>query len=338
MNPAVALAGDIGGTNARLALAARRDGRVELIDRVTYEVAGSASLASLVRRYLDAHPTTVGAIALGVAAPIVDGRAQPINLPWPVDEAEIRAASGVPRVRLLNDLEANAWGLAELGADDLHPLQPDTLGIGGPRLVVSAGTGLGVAAAIDVAGRTVVLPSEGGHCDFGPRDEAEDLLLLHLRERHPEWEHVSAERIVSGRGIVAIWEHLRESGRAQAGADLLTATAQAGQEAGPAITEAALAGSDPSAVLAIETFVRAYGAVAGNLALTFFATGGVYLGGGIAPHVIPFLERGGFLEAFHAKGRYDHLLERIGASVILDDLCALRGAARAALTLGDDHA
>ncbi len=337
MTTAVALAGDIGGTNARFALAAQRAERIELIDRVTYEVAGSASLADLVRRYLDEHPTPVDAIALGVAAPIVDGRAQPINLPWPVDEQEVRTATGVDHVRLLNDLEANAWGLGELGSDALHPLQPDTLDIGGPRLVVSAGTGLGVAAAIEVAGRTVILPSEGGHCDFGPRDGTEDQLLLYLRERHPEWEHVSAERIVSGRGIVEIWEHLRESGRAQAGADLLAATAQTEQEAGPAITEAALAGSDPSAMLAVETFARAYGAVAGNLALTFFATGGVYLGGGIAPRVIPYLERGGFLEAFHAKGRYDRLLERIGVSIILDDLCALRGAARSALTPKEEH-
>lgn len=335
MNGPVALAGDIGGTNARFAQAVAHDGRVELRHRATYEVPGSTSLSALVQRYLDDHPAPIAAAALGVAAPIVQGRAQPINLPWPIDEAEVRSATAIDRVRLLNDLEANAWGIGELGTDALHPLQADTLDVGGPRLVVSAGTGLGVAAVIEVAGRTVVLPSEGGHCDFGPRDEAEDRLLLHLRERHPEWEHVSAERVVSGRGIVAIWEHLRESGRAQAGAELIRATT-AEDAAGPAITAAALDGSDPSAVLTLETFVRAYGAVAGNLALTFFATGGVYLGGGIAPRVIPFLEAGGFLDAFHAKGRYDHLLERIGVAVILDDLCALRGAARAALTLAAD--
>ena len=334
MSAPVVLAGDIGGTNARFAQAVAGDGRADLRHRVTYAVEESPSLGALVRRYLEEHPAPVTAVALGVAAPIVQGRAQPINLPWPIDEAEIREATGIERVRLLNDLEANVWGLGELAEDALHPLQANTIGVSGPRLVVSAGTGLGVAAAIEVDGRTVVIPSEGGHCDYGPRDEAEDRLLLHLRERHPEWEHVSAERVVSGRGIVAIWQHLRESGRAQAGADLIAAAA--GDDGGPSITAAALDGSDQSAVLTLEMFSRAYGAVAGNLALTFFATGGVYLGGGIAPRVIPFLEAGGFLDAFHAKGRYDHLLERIGVSVILDDLCALRGAARAALTLLDD--
>lgn len=334
MTGAVVLAGDIGGTNARFAQAAPGPGRVELRHHVTYPVPDSPSLGALVRRYLDEHPDPVAAVALGVAAPIVQGRAQPINLPWPIDEAEVREVAGVERVRLLNDLEANAWGIGELGADALHRLQPDDLGVAGPRLVVSAGTGLGVAAVVEVDGRTIVLPSEGGHCDFGPRDEAEDRLLLHLRDRHPEWEHVSAERVVSGRGIVAIWNHLRESGRARAGADLLAAAS--GDDPGPAITGAALEGSDPSAVLTLEMFTRAYGAVAGNLVLTFFATGGIYLGGGIAPRIIPFLEAGGFLDAFHAKGRYDHLLERIGVSVILDDLCALRGAARAALTMTGD--
>jgi glucokinase len=334
MTGALVLAGDVGGTNARFALA--HDGPDGIVFDVqeTYPVPGSDSLATLVQRFLTEHPAPVAHAALGVAAPIVDGRARPINLPWAVDERELGAVNGFTEARLLNDLEANAWGLGELTPDQLHVLQPDGLEGGGPKVVVSAGTGLGVAAVIRAGGRPVVLPSEGGHCDFGPRDTTEDALLLHLRARYPEWGHVSSERVVSGRGIVAIWEFIRESGRAEAGEDLLEATR--GDDAGPAITAAALAESDPSAVLALETFVRAYGAAAGNLALILFATGGVYLGGGIAPRILPLLEAGSFLDAFHAKGRYDHLLERIGVSVILDDLCALRGAARRALALAED--
>ena len=172
--------------------------------------------------------------------------------------------------------------------------------------------------------------SEGGHIDYGPRGTHEDALLLYLREHYPDWEHVSAERVVSGPGLVHIWEFVTQTGRAQAGADLLAAIA-AGNP-GVAISQAALAGSDPSADLALEMFVHAYGAQAGNLALVLLSTGGMYIGGGIAPQILPILRRGGFLKAFQAKGRYDGLLEKMAVRVILDDLCALRGSARFALT------
>ena len=172
--------------------------------------------------------------------------------------------------------------------------------------------------------------SEGGHIDYGPRGTHEDALLLYLREHYPDWEHVSAERVVSGPGLVHIWEFVTQTERAQAGADLLAAMTSGNP--GVAISQAALAGSDPSAELAVEMFVHAYGAQAGNLALVLLSTGGMYIGGGIAPQILPILRRGGFLKAFQAKGRYDGLLENMAVRVILDDLCALRGSARFALT------
>lgn len=330
------LAGDVGGTHARFARAVPGAGPVELRDAAVYDVPGSASLGALVRRYLDEHPGPVEAAAIGIAAPLVGGRAEPVNLPWAVSEDELRAAIDHPHGHLLNDLLANAWGIGELPAAALHELQPDTIGLGGNRAVCSAGTGLGIAGLVPAGERWLPFASEGGHVDFGPRDEREDALLLWLRGRHPEWGHVSAERVASGLGLRAIHAFVTETGRAAAGPDLVAALAA--DDPGRALAEAAIAGSDASAVEALDLFTRAYGAVAGNVALMLLSTGGLYLGGGIAPRILPLLERGGFLDAFHAKGRYDGLLERMAVRVILDDTCALRGAARFALTRLEEDA
>lgn len=330
MSGAAVLAGDVGGTHARFARVRAEGGPVVLEDERTYDVAGSASLEELVRAYLADHPGPIAAAAIGVAAPIVGGRARPINLPWAVDEAEVRSAIGGPDGRLLNDLLANAWGIGELGDDGFEELQPDRLREGGNRAVCSAGTGLGIGGMVAIGDGWHPFASEGGHVDYGPRDGDEDALLLWLRAEHPEWGHVSAERVVSGPGIHAIWRFVTETGRATATPELLAALGQGDPSA--AISAAALADSDVSAALALELFCRAYGATAGNLALLMLSTGGMYIGGGIAPRILPLLRRGGFLDAFHAKGRYDGMLEQMAVRVILDDRCALRGAGRYALT------
>jgi glucokinase len=332
VNPIEVLAGDVGGTNARFARVAAGAGPVVLRDQATYPVADAASLGDLVHRYLGERPGPVAAAAVGIAAPIVAGTARAVNLPWAATAAEVADAIGGGPADLLNDLLANAWGIGELPDDAFHELQPDRLGQPGNRAVCSAGTGLGIAGiAHRPDGGWLPFASEGGHIDFGPRDADEDALLLFLRAHHPAWEHVSAERVVSGPGIGHIWEFLVETGRAEAG-DELRASVAAGDPAA-AIARAATDGADASAVAAMAMFARAYGAQAGNLALSMLSTGGLYLGGGIAPRNLALLEQGGFLEAFRAKGRYDGLLERMPVRVILDDLCALRGAARWALEL-----
>lgn len=330
------LAGDVGGTHARFARAQPGPGPVELADTAVYDVPGSASLTALVRRYLEEHPGPVGAAAIGIAAPLVGGRAEPVNLPWAVSEDDLRTAIGHHRGHLLNDLLANAWGIAELPTGALHELQPDAIGLGGNRAVCSAGTGLGIAGIVPVGERWLPFASEGGHVDFGPRDAREDALLLWLRAAHPEWGHVSAERVASGLGLRAIHAFVTETGRAEAGPELVAAIGAG--DPGRALAEAALAETDPSAIEALDLFTRAYGAVAGNVALTMLSTGGLYIGGGIAPRILPLLSGGGFLDAFHAKGRYDGLLERMAVRVILDDTCALRGAARFALTRLEEDA
>jgi glucokinase len=329
MTQTTVLAGDIGGTHARFARVVPGPGAVVLEQQQTYDVPGSASLEALVRRYLTDHPGPVAAAAIGIAAPIVGGKANPINLPWAVDEAEVQAAIGNQRGHLLNDLLANAWGIGELGPDQIEELQPDRIGLGGNRAVCSAGTGLGIAGMVAIGDSWHPFSSEGGHIDYGPRDADEGALLIWLRAHRPEWEHVSAERVVSGPGIHAIWTFLTATGRATATPDLLAAM-EAGDPSA-AISRAALADTDKSAVLTLEYFARAYGAQAGNLALVLLSTGGMYIGGGIAPRILPILRRGGFLDAFQAKGRYDGLLEKMAVRVILDDQCALRGAARFAL-------
>jgi len=326
---ATVLAGDIGGTHARFARVHSGPGRVVLGETQTYDVAGSPSLEALVVRYLADHPGEVAAAAIGIAAPIVGGRANPINLPWAVDESELRSAIGSDHGHLINDLLANAWGIAELDPAHVEELQPDRIGLGGNRAVCSAGTGLGIAGLVPAGDGWQPFSSEGGHIDYGPRDHDEDALLLWLREEHPEWEHVSAERVVSGPGIHAIWRFVIATGRATATPELLAAIDSGDPSA--AISRAALADTDLSAVMTLELFTRAYGAQAGNLALVLLSTGGMYIGGGIAPRILPLLRRGGFLDAFHAKGRYDGLLEQMAVRVILDDQCALRGAARFAL-------
>jgi glucokinase len=331
VSPPDALAADVGGTNARFARVAPGDGPVELREQATYPVDHAGSLGELIGRYLDEHPGPVAAAAVGIAAPVVAGEARPVNLPWAARAAEVSLAIGGGPADLLNDLLANAWGIGELGDDAFHELQPDRIGQPGNRAVCSAGTGLGIAGiARRPDGGWLPFASEGGHIDFGPRDADEDALLLFLRARHPEWEHVSAERVVSGPGIRNVWEFVVETGRAEAGGDLRAAIASG--DAAAAIASAAAAAADASAVAAMGMFARAYGAQAGNLALSMLSTGGLYLGGGIAPRNLELLEHGGFLEAFRAKGRYDGLLERMQVRVILDDLCALRGAARWALT------
>ncbi len=330
MSPRVVLAGDIGGTHARFACVREQAGTVVLENEETYDVAGSASLEALVARYISEFPAAFTVAALGIAAPIIGGRANPINLPWPVDEDEVRSAIGHDEGHLLNDLLANAWGISELGPTQFEELQPDRIGLGGNRAVCSAGTGLGIAGMVAVGDHWQPFASEGGHIDFGPRNEEEDDLLVYLRAAHPEWDHVSAERVVSGPGLHAIWHFVTSTGVAIAGRDLEAAIAQGNASA--AISHAALDQSDASAIKTLDVFARIYGAQAGNLALVLLSTGGMYIGGGIAPRILPILRQGGFLDAFSAKGRYDGLLEQMAVRVILDDQCALRGAARFALT------
>jgi glucokinase len=322
------LAGDVGGTKTMLALFAEPGGPVTAEHEVTLASRDFASLEDAVRRFLaGAGPVAVSAACVGVAGPVVEGRATATNLPWAVSEARLAQAAGAPRARLLNDLEAMGHGVLALPDEAFVTLQ-----VGRPRAgtraLIAAGTGLGEALLVwDGTGHRVV-PTEGGHTDFGPRDDLEVELLRHLR---PRYGRVSYERLVSGPGLVGIHDFLRAR-HGQPAPAALAARLAAGDGAA-AITDAALEGGDPVCAEALDRFVAIYGAEAGNLALKALALGGVVLGGGIAPKILPRLQEGPFLAAFRDKGRFADLMATIPVTVVLEPRAALLGAARVAREL-----
>jgi glucokinase len=305
----VILAGDIGGTNTRLALV--DDDPQAPIALEIYPSRDHASLEEMVRVFLAAHPAEPAAAGFGVAGPVRDGHVRVTNLAWPVDAASLAALLRLDHVRLLNDLEANAWGIAALRPDDFHVLNKGRPDSRGNAAVCSAGTGLGEAGLYWDGGRHHAFACEGGHTDFAPLTEAQEGLREFLAG---EYGHVSYERVCSGIGLVNIYRHL-------AGACELTAAE---------ISRHALARTDEISVAALDLMVEIYGAEAGSLTLKLMATGGVYLGGGIAPRILSKLEEGSFMRAFTDKGRFVDLLAGVPVRVILNDRTALIGAALAA--------
>jgi glucokinase len=311
------LAGDIGGTNTRLAIfePGTPSGPIAL---EIYPSAAHGSLGEIVGEFLAEHACAPAAATFGIPGPVRGGRVEGVNLAWPVDADELARQLELPGVGLLNDLEANAWGIAALGPDDLRMLQEGDPHATGNRAVISAGTGLGMAGMYWDGEQHLPFATEGGHADFAPRTADERALAAFVAREH---EHVSAERICSGMGLVNIFRWLLHA----AGAAEPDWYRDAPDRAA-AISDAGLDGADPLAERALDAMVAVYGAEAGNLALKVMATGGVYVGGGIAPKILPRLERGPFVEAFRAKGRLSPLMERIRVAVILNDRTALLGA------------
>jgi glucokinase len=322
----VFLAGDVGGTKTHLALFRPGDSpRSPVLDR-KLPSGDHASLEDLVRDFLAAAPGRPARVVLGIAGPVVANRAAATNLPWTVDGAALSRALEGADVTLLNDLTATAWGLGVLAPAELEVLQPGDPARGN-RGLVAAGTGLGQALLIPDGDGWTPAPSEGGHADFGPRDALEDELCGWLRERYG---HVSWERVLSGPGLADLYRFMSATGRGDEPAAFARAFAAAPDPAA-AVTEGARSGACGRARLTLERFASLYGAEAGNVALKFLAVGGVFVGGGIAPRILPFLRDGRFRDAFLAKGRLGPVLERIPVSVILDDRAALWGAAVVAL-------
>jgi glucokinase len=314
------LAGDVGGTHTRLALF--EPSATTPASLTTYPSEEYDGLAEMTRAFLEANPADVRAAAFGVAGPVVDGSTEAVNLAWPVDERAMASALGLDdgRVTLLNDLEANAWGIDWLSDEELVTLNAGDPDATGNRAVISAGTGLGMAGMYWDGRRHHVFATEGGHADFAPGDALQAELLAWLRA---ELGHVSWERVCSGNGLVNIERFLRvRAGEPEPD--------RVDNDAAAAIGDAALEGSDPIAVQALDLMIDVYGRQAGNLALNVMATGGVYVGGGIAPKILPRLTDGRFMDAFVSKGRFDELLRRIPVRVILNELTALLGAARRA--------
>ena len=320
------LAGDIGGTNTRLAFF---EGTPDHLSAVQIEIFPSAHFTGpveIVRKFLETHKQPVEAACFGLPGAVVNGRVETTNLPWVVDSAHMTAELGLARVQLINDLYANAHGIALLAESDFVVLNPGVPNAAGNRALISAGTGLGEAGLFaDARGAYHPFPSEGGHADFAPRNDLEMELLRYLLGR---FEHVSYERVLSGPGLYNLYQFLRDTGRGEEPTWLAEQIAQ--RDPAAAISKSALEGTSEICVQALDMFVSLYGAEAGNLALKMLSTGGVYVGGGIAPKIIRKLSSTAFMKSFTAKGRVGGVLKEIPVRVITNDKTALLGAGRVA--------
>ena len=331
----VILACDVGGTKTDLAFLELSETGLRMTRRETYRSEQHASLDEIVTSFVGPSPPRLAAAGFGIAGPVLAGQVRTTNLPWIVDGARLARALRLGRVSLLNDVEAQAWSTLRLDARDQLTLQAGTPDAGNIA-VIAAGTGLGCAALVRGDGPVRSLASEGGHGDFSPSNDAEIELLRSLWERHG---HVSVERVVSGPGVFKIYEFLRDRDRG-AEPEWLTAALERGDPTA-AVAHAAVEGRCALAERAVLLFLGAYGAETGNWALRTMATGGVWLGGGVArkllvgpkgtPDAWRIRARKVFLTRFRDKGRLSSILDAIPVQLILNDEASLLGAAHFAL-------
>jgi glucokinase len=324
------LAGDIGGTHTRLALYDDDAKRVVREDSLSSHA--FAGLEDAVRAFLGPRPPRIAAAAFGIAGPVVGGRVKTTNIPWRVDEQAVARRLGIPRVRLINDLVAMALGAVAAPRKALVRLQggPARRDRGATIAAIAAGTGLGEAALVWDGERLIPCGSEGSHGDFAPRNTLEWELFEFLAKRVSG--RVSYERILSGPGLGNVYDFFREAKRIREPAELAR-TIAAAADRNRAIAELGLQGKSRACKDALDLFIRIYGAEAGNVALRFLATGGVFVAGGIAASLSRLLVKGPFLEAFHDKGRLRPLLEKMSVAIVLDPNIGLWGAARHAAAL-----
>jgi glucokinase len=322
------LAGDIGGTNTRLALyQVQPHQRLNIRHEAVYPSRDYADLTGVIAAFLaSAAEPPVDYACFGIAGPVINQACNATNLPWHVSASAIQARFGFKKTWLLNDLEACAWSLDGLPEEDIYLLHAGIETHGANRSIVSAGTGLGEAGVYWDGSRYHPFASEGGHADFSPANLLEYELLEWLADRYG---HVSWERVVSGPGLENIY-HFLLSYHQTGIPDWLHRQALS-QGLAPAISEAAIRKRDERCLEALDLFIQLYGREAGNHALKLMARGGVYLGGGIAPRILDRLNTGGFLQGFFGKGRMRPLLESMPVRVILNDNASLLGAARYAL-------
>lgn len=322
------LAGDVGGTKTDLGIFAQQPGGLATVRQAKYASRDHDSLDVIVRDFLGEEPATrLDAACLAIAGPVEAGSAHTTNLPWTVEARALARIVGTERVKLVNDLQAAAFGMLFLEPADFRVLHAVAARRPGNMAVIAPGTGLGEAVLYWDGVRHRPMPSEGGHADFAPRDDRQIALLRHLRARFGG--HVSYERVLSGDGLHNLYTFLRDDGVAPEPPWLAARLAEGDPNA--TIAQLALAGGTPLCTEALDLFCSILGAEAGNLALKCFAVGGVILGGGIPPKILPALEKGGFMAALVDKGRLSPWLGGVPVSVALNPRAALLGAAHAAL-------
>jgi len=315
------LAGDVGGTKVHLALFDFTDGNLKHTRDKQFPAKEYAGLEEIVKEFIVAEKVT--SACFGVPGPVRDGRLRLTNLPWTLDSRELARNLKIDYVFLINDLQANGYGIAELAADQIYTLSEGDSRQVGNRALLAAGTGLGEAYLVWDGRSYVPYPSEGGHSDYAPRNDDEIDLLRFLKQKYNG--RISFERVVSGQGITNCYEFLREVRGLEEPAWLAEQMTE--EDPNAAITEAALNAKAEICEKALDMFVSAYGAEAGNLALKVLSVGGLYVGGGIAPRILEKLKDGTFMKAFTDKGRLSQLLVNMPVRVILESRTALMGAA-----------
>ncbi len=323
------LAGDIGGTKTKLALYEAGEMLLRLRDG-TYPSTHYDGLEGIVADFLAGSPSLPAAACFGVAGPVSEGRCRTTNLPWVVEESAISSTTGIPAVRLMNDLQAMALGLAGLPADELVELNPNAQPRAGNIAVIAAGTGCGEAILYWDGQTHHAIATEGGHADFAPTSREQEGLLRCLRTKFGG--HVSYERILSGPGLHSVYQFLREEGAAAESGEFHEAL-MTGCDPAPLISRFALEENDLLCRETLRLFVRVYGAEAGNLALKSLAHGGVLIGGGIAAKILPAMANGDFMASFRHKGRFSDWLGTLSVKVALNQDAGLLGAAHCAARL-----
>ena len=321
------LAADVGGTKVALALAAAGGARPEIVAHHVYACREFSSLQPIIADFLQQPPVAghrgaIAAACLSVAGPVAANSVTLTNLDWKIAGNALAAELRLPEVRLINDFSAAGLGITRLAPNELETLQVGSPVAQAARLIIGAGTGLGVGLLTWQDNGYAVHASEAGHADFAPVDEVQDKLLVYLRR---SYGRVSYERVVSGPGLMRIFSFLQETGAGVPSRQLRDAD-KTRQDTAELIAEFALAKLDPLAVRALDLFVGIYGAFAGNMALATLARGGVYIAGGIAPKIAPKLREGAFMRAFTSKGRFSEVLATMPVQVVMDPQVGLYGA------------
>ena len=325
------LTGDIGGTKTVLALISQQKGVRQPIRESTYLSDDYHSLEEIINDFLHGDHVALTAASFGVAGPVVNNRAQITNLPWTIDAATISQQLNGTQVFLLNDLEAIATAIPHLQPVDLVTLNPGQAYKHGSIGVIAPGTGLGEAFLVWDGQRYQAKPSEGGHTGFGPSNKQQLDLLTYLQ---PIFHHVSYERVCSGSGIPNLYTFFRDSGLYHE-PEWLHQKLTAVEDKTPVIINTAVAQMADICEATLQLFLEILGDEAGNLALTIMATGGIYLGGGIPPRILPQIQVSRFMDAFKNKGRFSHLMANIPIHIICNPKSGLYGAAYAGLARGD---
>lgn len=315
------LAGDIGGTKTHLALFDKKDKR-KIYAQAKYVSSQFENLEAILKKFFSEHPSRdIECACFGIAGPIQEGKCKATNLPWVVDSAIVAEETGIPHVFLINDLEANCYGINYLDESEFFVLNEGKK-VAGNAALISAGTGLGEAGMYWDGVRHHPFPSEGGHCSFAPESELEVHVLQYLKQ---QYDHVSFERVLSGPGLYRLYRFFIDSGIEKE----KEATKREMETRDPprVVAEMGLKRADEACVRALYWFISIYGSEAANLALKMLSVGGLYIGGGIAPNILNALREGGFMKRFIHKGRFTSLLLAIPVKVILNDNTALLGAA-----------